>query len=298
MSNKKAFSRLLDAVNKAKESTSFKDSSESTYYPEVDAAGSGFAVIRFLPAKNEEDVPFVKLYNHGFKNEAGRWFIENCPTTIGASACPVCEGNSVLWNSGLESDKKIARDRKRKVSYYSNILVVQDTKNPENEGKVFLFRYGKKIYDKIIDCIQPEFADDEPMNPFDLEDGANFKLKIRRVEGYANVDKSEFEKTSGVDLDWDSVKDSIFDLNQLIAPEKFKSYSELKSKYNSIVGHSDDMDDLPKSTKQSKSDEDDEDVPAPKAAPKKEAVKPAPKKDEDDDSDADLDYFRKLAEDD
>lgn len=287
MSNKKSFNRLLEAVQKAKETTSFKESSESTYYPEVDAAGTGHAVIRFLPAKNEEDVPFVKVFNHGFKGPNGRWYIENCPTTVG-NACPVCESNGPLWN-GSESDKEVARARKRKKSYYANILVVSDPKNQENEGKVFLFRFGQKIFDKITDCIQPEFPDDEPMNPFDLEEGANFKLKIRRVEGYANVDKSEFEKTSAADVDWDAVKDQIFDLNTLIAPEKFKAYGDLKSKFKTIIGEDSEMDDLPRSRKI----EEDEDV---QPAPKKES-KPAVKKAEESDDDSDLDYFRKLAED-
>lgn len=296
MTNKKSFNRLLEAVQKAKETTSFKESSEATYYPEVDASGSGFAVIRFLPAKNEEDVPFVKLFNHGFKNpDTGRWYIENCPTTIGGS-CPCCESNGPLWN-GTDEDKAVARARKRKKSYYANILVVQDPKNPENEGRTFLFRFGQKIFDKITDCIQPEFPDDEPMNPFDLEEGANFKLKIRRVEGYANVDKSEFEKADAVDLDWDTVKSQLFDLNDLVAADKFKSYDELKAKFNKIVGNSDNMDDLPKTRKAAPAQEDTDAEPA--LAPKKETkpAKPAPKVESEDDDD-DLSFFKALADED
>ena len=157
--------------------------------PTVDKAGNGYAVIRFLPGK-DDNLPFVRYWDHGFKGPTGQWYIENSLTTIGQKD-PVSEYNSKLWNSGVESDKEIARKQKRKLQYFSNILVVSDPKHPENEGRVFLFRYGKKIFDKMMEAMQPAFEDETPINPFDFWEGADFKLKIRNVEGYRNYDKSE-----------------------------------------------------------------------------------------------------------
>ena len=182
-------SALSDKMEKMNDKKSYKD--DRYWRPELDKSSNGYAVIRFLPAPGDEELPFARLYTHGFQGKGG-WFIENCPTTIGGK-CPLCEVNNDLWNSGLESDKDIARQRKRRLSYISNILVVSDPSNPQNEGKVFLYKYGKKIFDKIQESMKPEFADETPVDPFDFWKGANFKLKVRKVAGYINYDKSEFE---------------------------------------------------------------------------------------------------------
>jgi len=172
--SKKGFEKLNKELEKINTSnSSFKD--DRIWKATQDKSGNGYAVIRFLPAPEGEDVPWVRRFNHGFKGPGG-WCIENCPTTIDGS-CPICEANSELWNSGTESNKNIARDRKRKLSYYANILVVSDSTHPENDGKVFLFRFGKKIFDKIQEAMNPEFEDENPVNPFDFWEGANFKLK-------------------------------------------------------------------------------------------------------------------------
>ena len=165
---------------------------ERLWKPTMDKTGNGYAVIRFLPAPKGEDLPWVKLWNHAFQGPTGQWYIENSLTTLGNND-PVSEYNSKLWNSGIESDKEIARRQKRKLSYYSNIYVVSDTANPQNEGKVFLYRYGKKIFDKVMEAMQPPFPDTDPINPFDFWEGANFKLKLRKVDGYWNYDLSSFD---------------------------------------------------------------------------------------------------------
>ena len=185
--------KLLGAVkeeNAPQEKKSYKD--ERLWKPELDKSGNGFAVIRFLPAVEGEDMPWAKVWNHAFQGPTGQWYIENSLTTI-SQKDPVSELNSSFWNTGLESDKEIARKQKRKLQYFSNIYVVSDSKHPENEGKVFLFRFGKKIFDKLMAAMQPEFEDESPINPFDFWEGANFKLKIRKVDGYWNYDKSEFD---------------------------------------------------------------------------------------------------------
>jgi hypothetical protein len=206
--------------------------------PVLDAASNGYAVIRFLPAVQGEDIPWVKTYQHAFRGKGG-WFIHNCPTTLGQK-CPVCEGNSELWASGTESDKNIARDRKRKLSYTSNILIVEDPATPQNKGKVFLFKYGKKIFDKIQEQMNPEFADESTVNPFDFWKGANFKLKIRKVEGYVNYDKSEFSAASalfdGDDAKIEALWNSQYPLKPFVDPKEFKSYAELKVKLVDALG--------------------------------------------------------------
>ena len=196
------------------------------------------AVFRFLPAPENEDMPWAKLYTHAFK-VGGRWYIENSRTTIGEKD-PVSEMNSELWNSGLESDKDIARDRKRKLSYISNILVLKDPGAPENEGKVFLYKYGVKIFNKIQEAMQPEFDDEDPINPFDYWAGANFKLKVRKVGGYINYDKSEFESPSellgGDDAKLEELWKTQHSLQAFVAPDQFKTYDELKKKLQEVVG--------------------------------------------------------------
>ena len=206
---------------------------ERLWQPELDKSGNGYAVIRFLPSSDNEAMPWAKLWNHAFQGPTGKWFIENSLTTLNQKD-PVSEYNSSLWNSGVESDKEIARRQKRKLQYYSNIYIVSDPKHPETEGKVFLFRYGKKIYDKLMEALQPQFEDETPVNPFDLDTGANFKLKIRKVDGYWNYDKSEFDSSSKLD-NQDKVVESLYSLAEFTAPSNFKTYDELKSRLNDVL---------------------------------------------------------------
>lgn len=303
MRNEKMFSAILGAMKKMSEpGGGQKNDNENMWRAETDKAGNGFAIIRFLPAKDQDDLPFVKLFDHGFQGPASKWFIEKCPTTIG-QPCPVCDANGPLWNSGRESDKEVVRKRKRRQSYVSNVLVVSDPKNPDNEGKVFMFKYGKKIFDKLMDAMQPPVddkgnpidPDEQPVNPFDPVEGANFKLKIRKVDGYANFDKSEFEDVSAVDND--EALDAVFDLKPFVEPSSFKTYEELEAKFNQVWNSRQ----APASRPAPADDDMDDDIPfkdEPKAAaPKVRAPgKPAAKKEESSDDD-DMDFFRKLAED-
>ena len=230
--------KLLGAVqqeNAPLEKKSYKD--ERLWKPELDKSGNGYAVIRFLPAIEGEDMPWAKIWNHAFQGPTGQWYIENSLTTIGQKD-PVSELNTTYWNTGLESDKEIARKQKRKLQYYSNIYVVSDAKHPENEGKVFLFRYGKKIFDKLMAAMQPEFEDESPINPFDFWEGANFKLKIRKVDGYWNYDKSEFEAPSALfdnDAQIEQVWKTAYPLADFTAATNFKSYEELKTRLDTVL---------------------------------------------------------------
>ena len=234
---------LTKQVEKLAEKPSYED--DRIWKCEKDNTGNGYAVIRFLPAPQQEDVPWVRLWTHGFKGPGG-WYIENSLTTPRSDAPsgtkdPVSVANTTLWNSGVESDKSIARERKRKLSYYSNILVIEDSMNAENEGKVFLFRYGKKIFEKIESVMNPEFKDETPINPFDFWAGADFKLKIRKVDGYANYDKSEFATPTPL-LDGDDGKleelwKTQHSLQGILAPENFKSYQELEARFNTVIAH-------------------------------------------------------------
>ena len=203
----------------------------------MDKTGNGFAIIRFLPAPKGEELPWAKLWSHAFQGPTGQWYIENSLTTVGQND-PVSEHNSALWNSGVESDKEIARKQKRKLQYYSNIYVVKDSANPENEGKVFLYRYGKKIFDKIMETMQPAFEDESPINPFDFWEGANFKLKLRKVDGYWNYDKSEFEAPSALFDDDDKLEELWGKEHSLTAftdNTNFKSYDELKKRLDVVL---------------------------------------------------------------
>ncbi len=235
--SKSSFEKLTGELDKlSKKSESYKD--DRLWKPELDKASNGYAVIRFLPTPKNEDLPWVRVFNHGFKGPGG-WYIENSRTTLGDKD-PVSEMNTQLWNSGIESDKDIARNRKRRLSYYANILVVSDPKNPENEGKVFLYKFGKKIFDKIMEKMQPEFEDETAINPFDFWTGANFRLKVRKVAGFVNYDKSEFEDASPV-LDGDDAKlealwEKQYSLADFTDPSNFKSYDELKAKLDSVLG--------------------------------------------------------------
>ena len=204
---------------------------------DVDKSGNGYAVIRFLPAPDGEDLPFVKLYSHAFKG-AGGWYIENSLTTLGQKD-PVSEFNTTLWNNGTDSGKDAARRQKRKLTYISNIYVVKDPANPENEGKVFLYKYGKKIFDKITAAMQPEFEDEEAIDPFDFWQGANFKLKAKNVAGYRNYDSSEFTAVSPV-LDDDDALEALWkkenSLQEFVGADQFKSYDELKKRLGYVLG--------------------------------------------------------------
>ena len=231
--------RLTDEITKLnKGSESYKD--DRFWKPELDKSSNGYAVIRFLPAPDGEDLPWARTFNHGFKGKGG-WFIENCPTTVGGK-CPVCEANSELWNSGIEKDKDVARNRKRRLSYTANIFVVSDPSNPQNEGKNFLYKFGKKIFDKVNESMNPEFEDEDAINPFDFWGGANFKLKVRKVAGFINYDKSEFESSSNL-LDGDDAKleelwKNQYPLKEFTDSSNFKDYAQLKSRFESVVSGS------------------------------------------------------------
>ena len=203
---------------------------------DVDKGGNGYAVIRFLPAPEGEDLPFVKLYSHAFQGPGG-WFIENSLTTLGQKD-PVSEYNSLLWNNGTDAGKETARKQKRKLTYVSNIYVVKDPANPENEGKVFLYKYGKKIFDKLTAAMQPEFEDEEAIDPFDFWQGANFKLKAKNVAGYRNYDSSEFAAVTPL-LDDDDALEAIwkkqYSLEEFVAADQFKSYDDLKKRLESVL---------------------------------------------------------------
>ena len=230
--------KLLGAVqteNAPQEKKSYAD--ERLWKPVVDKSGNGYAIIRFLPAVEGEDLPWVKVWNHAFQGPTGQWYIENSLTTLGNND-PVSEYNSKLWNSGVESDKAIARAQKRKLQYFANIYVVSDSANPQNEGKVMLYRFGKKIFDKAMEAMQPAFEDESPINPFDFWNGANFKLKLRKVDGYWNYDKSEFEGVTPLSDD-DAVLEGIYKkqypLTEFTAASNFKSYDELKTRLDTVL---------------------------------------------------------------
>ena len=204
---------------------------------DCDKSGNGYAVIRFLPAPDGEDIPFVKVYSHAFQGPGG-WLIDTCLTTNNQK-CPVCEHNSALWNNGTDAGKEVARKQKRKLTYVSNIYVVKDPANPENEGKVFLFKYGKKIFDKLTAAMQPEFEDEEAIDPFDFWQGANFKLKAKNVAGYRNYDSSEFARPDAL-LEDDDALEAIwkkqYSLAEFVSPDQFKTYEEMKARLHSVLG--------------------------------------------------------------
>ena len=235
-----AISKLVAASSANSEKKSYGD--DRMWKPTVDKAGNGYAVIRFLPAGEGEELPWVRYWDHGFKGSTGRWYIEKSLTSIGQQD-PVSELNSQLWNSGRDEDKETARQRKRRLHHVSNILVVSDSANPENEGKVFLYEYGKKIMDKIMDVMQPQFADETPVNPFDFWGGANFKLKIRQVEGYRNYDKSEFDSAvalfDGDEAQLEEVYNKLYKLSEFTDAESYKEYGELKKKLYEVIGEAD-----------------------------------------------------------
>lgn len=291
--NLKKSSSNLEKLTKAIESISqgSEQSKEDNFWkPEVDKSGNGYAVIRFLPAPEvdgDDSLPWVKIFSHGFQGPGG-WLIDNCLTTVN-DKCPVCEHNSTLWNSGIEANKEIARKQKRKLSYISNIYVVEDPKHPENNGKVFLYKFGKIIFDKITGAMNPEFEDETPVNPFDLWNGANFKLKIRKVDGYQNYDKCEFDRQSALsddDNQLEKIWKSEHSLKALVEPSNFKAYDQLKQRLDKVLGL-------------------DGGAPAPRTTVEqaKAQPKPAVRVEEDsgappwnEEEDEALDYFKALAE--
>ena len=283
----KKSSSNLDKLSKALESinTNTESSSDDDRYwkPEIDKSGNGYAVIRFLPEppQDEDGLPWVKMFRHGFQGPGG-WLIDDCRTTLNEK-CPVCEHNTQLWNSGIEANKKIARDQKRKLTYVSNIYIVEDPKHPENNGKVFLFKYGKSIFDKINGAMNPEFEDEKPLNPFDLWKGANFKVKIRKVDGYQNYDKCEFEAPAAL-LDDDDELEKVwkreYSLKELIDSSKFKSYDAIKARLDKVLGNAGAA---PTTTVEDASFDE------------KPKAKVVPKTSPDLDEDDDMSYFSKLA---
>ena len=233
------FAKLTKEIEKLNQPAAGSSADERFWKPEMDKSGNGYAVIRFLPAPDGEEMPWAKVWSHAFKGPGGQWYIENSLTTLGKDD-PVGEMNRELWNSGRDSDKEIARAQKRKLSYYSNIYVVQDPAHPENEGRVFLYRFGKKIFDKLTEAMQPAFADESPLDPFNFWKGADFKLKIRKVEGYWNYDKSEFAAPSTLENFDDDKLEEIwgqgYSLAEFEDAKNFKSYEQLTARLNLVLG--------------------------------------------------------------
>lgn len=290
-----SFEKLNQELSKINQGGASNNKDEKMWSCQQDKAGNGHAIIRFLPAPEGEDLPFARVWTHGFQGPGG-WYIENSLTTIGKDD-PCQDLNNKLWNSGIDSDKEIARKQKRRLNYYSNVYIVKDPANPENEGKVFLFRYGKKIFDKLNDMMNPQFDDETPVNPFCFWEGANFRLRIRKFEGYPNYDKSEFEAAAPL-FDDDEKMEAIWkqahSLKELTDPKNFKSYEALEARLNKVLGT-----EAPRKAAAPKVEEElpwdegptfaEEKAPEPKVA-----SKPAVEEDDDDD----LAFFRGLADDD
>jgi len=291
--------KLATEVTKLQSPQQGQSDDDRFWKPEVDKAGNGYAVIRFLPAPAGEDTPFIRIWDHGFQGPGG-WYIEKSLTTLGQDD-PVSEYNKQLWDSGIEANKEIVRKQKRRLSFISNIYVVKDTAHPENEGKVLLFKYGKKIFEKLNAAMNPEFEDEQPMNPFDLWEGADFKLKIRNYEGYRNYDKSEFDKAGPLfddDEKLEKVWKSEHKLQTFLEPSNFKSYDELKTKLNKVLGLGGQTN-RPQ-TRAIDSDEDDE-LPRQDSKPQRTLqAKPAPVTVDGDGEESDdvLNYFKNLAKED
>jgi len=288
------FDTLMKEVDKISQPAGGEKKEDDRFWqPTVDKAGNGYAVIRFLPPPRGEELPWVRIWNHGFQGPTGKWYIENSLTTIGKPD-PVSELNNELWNSGSEANKEIARKQKRRLSYICNVYVVSDPANPQNEGTVKLFKFGKKIFDKIKDVMQPQFQDEEPLNPFDFWKGADFKIKIRNVEGYRNYDKSEFASVTALfdsDEEIEKVWGKEHSLADMCDARHFKSYEELKRKLEQVLNAGG------APTARAESIE----LDAPRAAAKPAAAvsKPAPKAEADfDENDDSISYFAKLAADD
>ena len=302
--------KLVKQVEKMNSNGSKDD--DRFWKPVMDKSGVGSAVIRFLPAPEGSELPWAQVWSHAFQGPGG-WLIDNCLTTLGQQ-CPVCEKNRVLWNSGSDADKEEARKQKRKLSYFANIYVVRDPANPENQGKVFLYKFGKKIFDKIMAAMQPEFDDEQPINPFDFWEGANFKLKLKKVAGYWNYDASEFAAPSalfdGDDDELENLYKGLHDLNTFVDPKEFKSYDDLKKRLDYTLG----LKGTPKMQDPETQEEDSQwererkgdfsestSYNAPKSSSESDFNAPditmsSSSEDEGDDDDDALSYFQKLAE--
>lgn len=297
---KKRKNNLADLKSKIEKQagSSNKSYNDDRYWVlERDQADNGYAVIRFLDVGQKdldhyeddaEVTPWVHYYEHGFKHTNGRWFSAVCPTSLGnGTPCPVCEANQELWGTGTKENQDTVRKRKRKENYVSNILVIKDPKNPANEGKVFLYRYGPKIFEMITDVMTPEFEDEEGFNPFDFWEGANFTLKAREQGGYINYDKSSFgsqEPLFDTDKEMESVWKSCYALHEIMDQDKkIEPYDKIKDRFEKVVGVA------PAATQPA------ENVPFEESETPKAS---SPDVDVDDDEDEDLDYFRqKLDED-
>ena len=298
--SKDSFAKLNQELSKLNTPTQGSKEDTRFWKPEVDKAGNGYAVIRFLPAPANEDIPFVRIWDHGFQGPGG-WYIEKSLTTLGQKD-PVSEYNSQLWATGTKENQAQVRKQKRRLAYISNVYVVKDPAHPENEGKVFLYQYGKKIWDKINLAMHPEFEDETALNPFDLWEGANFKLKIRQVEGYRNYDKSEFEAPAPLadDAEMEAIWKQEFPLQTFLDPAEFKSYDDLKARLYRVLA----LDGATPAPARRAAYDDEDDAPRAQAPrQEKEAfAKPAPAKSskpawEDDEDDEGLAFFKKLAED-
>ena len=239
--NASSLEKLAKAIESSKQSEGGSKEDTRFWQPTVDKAGNGMAIIRFLPAAAEDGddaLPWARVFSHGFQGPGG-WLIDNCLTTMNGAKCPVCEHNSTLWNSGIEANKEIVRKQKRKLNYVANIYVVSDPANRENEGQVKLFKFGKKIFDKLTEATNPEFADETPINPFDMWNGANFKLKIRNVESYRNYDKSEFDNPGPLksdDAELEKIWKSEHSLKEFSDASNFKSYDQLRARLDKALG--------------------------------------------------------------
>lgn len=294
--NRTDFNKLVQAAQTVgggdTQNKSYKD--EREWKPTVDKAGNGYAIIRFLPAAEGQDIPWVRYWDHGFKGPTGQWYIEKSLTSIGQND-PVGELNSRLWNSGNDDDKETARKQKRRLHYVTNVYIVSDPSNPQNEGKVMIYKFGKKIFDKVMDLMQPQFPDEKPVNPFDFWDGADFVMKIRNVEGYRNYDKSEFRSPSpllnGDDAGLENVYGQLHDISEFIDPKSYKSYDELKTKMYTVLGEQ-----APRTVKQSVAL--DEEIPGfetrQRSAPQPVAAAPQQTAEAVDEDDT-MSYFAKLA---
>jgi hypothetical protein len=288
--NRDSLEKLTKAIESTTQTAEAGSKDDTRFWqPSVDKSGNGMATIRFLPAPGvdgEDGLPWIRKFDHGFQGPGG-WFIDNCLTTVG-DKCPVCEHNTGLWNSGIEANKEIVRKQKRRLSYVANIYVVSDPAHPENDGTVRLYKFGKKIFDKISEAMNPEFADETPLNPFDLWEGANFKLKIRNVEGYRNYDKSEFASPGPLSDDEDkmeAVYNKEHSLKEFLDKKNFKPYEQLKARLEKVLGFEGDI--VPATRA--------EDVEMP-VAPKARVSAPAPVASASSVDDDDLDYFKSLAE--
>ena len=284
-----SFEKLTRELEKVA-STEKNTGDDRLWKPELDKSGNGYAVNRFLPPPEGEELPWAKVFSHAFQGPGG-WYIENSLTTIGKSD-PVGDLNRKLWNSGRDSDKEIARKQKRKLSYFSNIYVVRDSLHPENEGRVFLFKYGKKIYDKIVAAMQPEFEDEKPINPFDFWTGADFKLKIRKLDGFWNYDKSEFAPQGTLgdfsDDELEAVYSKTYSLTEFTADSNFKTYEDLEKRLGTVLA-------ARKTVVDMETEEAEEELVPVAAAPVREEVKPKPSTDDESDT---LSFFANLAEND